>query len=330
MKKFYSLLMISMALFAVACGDDDEKGGDTPTLLADNSLVYDGVTYKGQCRVTTSNNVIQYVLAGEGFQLSGNIGSTANTNTTIDLTKHYEDMMFAAHINIENQDSFLDLQYQNYPQNYWCFLDGNNLGASSCFKSGTATVIVNDGNLTLVVDGTLINDKRLRYKIVYNQANVPESKATKNEIVVDGHSYTVEASVRYSSNADLSYEYLLVGQENNAPIVKVEIAPASLGKTILLTEKKAASRYRVTIYFNDGEEITASQDAFFEDVTSSYWDVAKQESTPVQGCLFTSGTLSTSKDDSTISMIFNGTLTNGRSVSSQALVDISKIEVKNI
>lgn len=335
MKKFQSLLMIAMALFTVACGDDDEKNDGNaqaqtgeytpvPTPLEDNTFIYDGITFRGECRVTTSNNVVQYALVGEFFQVSGNIGSTANTNSTIDLTKHYEDMMFAVHINLENnQGTVLDMQYQNYPQNYWCFLNGESLGATSCFKSGTATVTMADGNLTLVVDGTLINGKSLKYKIVYKQAEVPKAK---NEIVIDNKSYPVDVSLIHSSLADLSYEFNLYGQGEGAPIVRVEVAPASLGKSVFLKEKKSAVRYRVTIFFHDSEEITACQDAFFEDVISSYWNVAKQEGTNVEGCIFTNGILSTKKDDKTISMsIDNGPLTNGRSVSAQASVDISDI-----
>ena len=327
MKKFYSLLMISMALFAVACGDDDEKGGgDAPALLADNTLVYDGVTYKGRCGVMISNNVVQYSLTGEGIQLSGNIGSAENTSTTIDLTKHYEEVVFTTHINLGNQQGdVLDLKYQNYPQNYWCFLNGDNFNGTSCFKSGTATVTMNDGSLTLVIDGTLVNGKPLKYKIVYNHEGTPDPKV--NEIKVGDKTYTVEAAtIKYDRNANLSYEYYLFGQGETAPFVKVEVAPESLGSTVLLKEKKSAVRYRITISFHDNPQITACQDAFFEDVQSSYFNVTTQETDKsITGCIFTTGTLSTKKDDKTISMNFSGTLDNGSVVSAQASFNVSEI-----
>ena len=141
MKKILSLLMVAfMATMAVSCNKDDDKNNDNnpPQGLSDNTLVYDGTVYNGESGVQFLNGSLQYALfnhSENGFELSGNIESSAY-NRTFDLTQHHADFMFTVHINV---GEILDLKFQNYPQNFWCFLNGESLENTSCFRSGTAT-----------------------------------------------------------------------------------------------------------------------------------------------------------------------------------------------
>ena len=157
--------LVASMLFIVACDEKEE----TPA-LADNVLVYDGVTYNGQSAATVFPNgdqgFIQFVLEssteGQMFSLQGGLYQDAH-NRTFDLTKHLSDITFNFHLNVG--DDLLDVQYSNNPDNLWGFLNGDNMAGASCFKSGTATCTVNGNHLVVEVDGTLKNDKPLKFKI---------------------------------------------------------------------------------------------------------------------------------------------------------------------
>lgn len=146
-----------------------DKSNTVPQIgIADNTVVYDGVTYSCVPGATVFPNgepgFIQYVLYSQDYtlHLEGGLYQSAH-NRTFDLTQHHDDLEFHFHLGIEN--GVLDVQWSDNPNNLWCFLDGDNMN-TSCFSSGTATVTVDGLHLTIVVDGTLVNGKALKLKIV--------------------------------------------------------------------------------------------------------------------------------------------------------------------
>ena len=163
--RFLMMFVAAATMMFAACGKDDEKTTD----LADNTVVYDGVTYN--CTSAASYfpggepGFVQYVLNNQDYtvHLDGGLYQSAH-NRTFDLTRHHDDLEFHFHLGIEG--GVLDLQWSDNPNNFWCFLNGDSMN-SSCFSSGTATVTVDDNyHLTILVDGVLINGKSLKIKIV--------------------------------------------------------------------------------------------------------------------------------------------------------------------
>lgn len=329
MKKIFPVLLtVLFVAAAVSCNKDDDKT-DNPTSLGDNTLVYDGTTYSGTCQALGTYNGIHYELVGDGFVVSGQVESDA-FNRTFNLTQHYTDLTFAIHINV---GEILDLQYQNYPQNYWCFLNGDNLGSNSCFSSGTVTVSVADGKLNMVLEGTLINGKELKYKIVSAIQNEPEPDPDpyQDRVIVDGVAYPVNQTIaRHNSQANMPYELFIAGEGDGSIGIRVEAEPATFDRDVDLTATNYAYLYRVIIYFWD-QDTTATQSNFVVpftgDVESSYWDIAAQTDYPQDGCIFTSGILRVYMDDDNIGFsLSNGTLTSGHSVSAQLRLPKSEIQ----
>ena len=179
MKKVFSILMIALLTTAmVACkkdnpqpsnnnGGNNGENNDTPT-LADNVLIYDGVTYTGEASATISNSIIQYALqkmdgGNDNFFVQGSYKGA--DNCTFDLTKVVEGVDFHVHVMIEG--GVFDMQYSvNTENGLWSFVDGDNTPGVSSFTSGTATVTKNDNNLTIVMDGVVRNGKSLKCKLV--------------------------------------------------------------------------------------------------------------------------------------------------------------------
>lgn len=162
--RFIMMFVAAATMMFTACGKDEEGS----SALADNTVVYDGVVYNGVAAATVFPNgepgFIQYVLNNQDYtvHLEGSLYQNAH-NRTIDLARHNDDLDFGFHLGIEN--GVLDVQWWDNPNNLWCFLDGDNMN-SPCFSSGTATVTVDGLHLTVMVDGTLINGKSLKFKIV--------------------------------------------------------------------------------------------------------------------------------------------------------------------
>lgn len=178
MKKFFSILMIALfAIAMVACKKDtpqpSNNGGnnggnnDTPA-LADNVLIYDGVTYTGEASASISNDIIQYALqkmdgGNDNFFVQGSYKGA--NNCTFDLTKVVEGVEFYVHVMIEG--GVFDMQYSaDTEHGLWSFVDGDNTPGISSFTSGTATVTKNGNNLTIVMDGVVRNGKSMKCKLV--------------------------------------------------------------------------------------------------------------------------------------------------------------------
>lgn len=167
------MFVAAAAMMFASCGKDDNNdnnggGNNTPTEVAANTVVYDGVVYSCESAATVFPNgepgFIQYVLNSQDYTVSldGGLYQSAH-NRTFDLTQHHDDLEFRFHLGIES--GVLDVQWSDNPNNFWCFLDGESMN-TSCFSSGTATVTVEGLHLTILVDGTLINGKTLKFKIV--------------------------------------------------------------------------------------------------------------------------------------------------------------------
>lgn len=157
------MFVAATAMLFAACGkDEDDK---TPVEAAANTVVYDGVAYEGESIVSTNGNLVTFSLMGENYlHVDGDVEIPNGSSKTLDLTRHDPSFTLMFHLGIG--EGILDLQYQNYPQNYWCFLDGVNMPNESAFRSGTATCTIEDGQVTVTLSGVLINGKALSYKIV--------------------------------------------------------------------------------------------------------------------------------------------------------------------
>ena len=162
--RFIMMFVAAATMMFASCDKDNEKTSD----LADNTVVYDGVVYNCVAGASVFPNgepgFIQYVLYNQDYtlHLEGGLYQSAH-NRTFDLSRHHDDLEFHFHLGIEN--GVLDVQWSDNPNNLWCFLDGDNMN-TSCFSSGTATVTIDGLHLTIVVDGTLVNGKTLKFKIV--------------------------------------------------------------------------------------------------------------------------------------------------------------------
>ena len=191
MKRFFLLgitLMVSAAMLMTACKKDKPQpnnnsgsgGSDTPTqTIADNTLVYDGVTYH-------FDNV--YV----SYMHSELTGMSATTNDTLEdgrplLTVddiHISPNVWNRTFDMVDQSQWPDfsmlgliltgaveLGYEGFCNSGTSthgWLDGEEYETGNIFSNGTYRV---DGNndgtpITVTVEGTLINGKTLKMKLV--------------------------------------------------------------------------------------------------------------------------------------------------------------------
>lgn len=311
MKKIFSLLMVAfMATMVVSCDKDDNK--EDSNTLSDNTLVYDGKVYSGESGVQFMNGSLQYALynhSANGFELSGNIESSAY-NRTFDLTQHHEDFMFTVHINVGES---LDLKFQNYPQNFWCFLNGESLENTSCFRSGTATVTVANGQLTVVVEGVLINGKELKYKVVAPKTpsgDTPE--VTPNGLVIGNQQYQLHPSLSITNEG---YYLFDAHDPNGAYDIIADIPSTLMNQTIDLTQLSGVDRFFINFQSTNlsyalqtgGQPINAINDE------------------PVSA-VFSEGTMEFTKENGVLVCKVSGTLTNGVFVGFMMNVPESDVE----
>ena len=300
MKKILSLLMVAfMATMAVSCNKDDDKNKDNnpPQGLSDNTLVYDGTVYNGESGVQFLNGSLQYALfnhSENGFELSGNIESSAY-NRTFDLTQHHADFMFTVHINV---GEILDLKFQNYPQNFWCFLNGESLENTSCFRSGTATVTMNNGQLTVVVEGVLINGKELKYKVVASQsAPGPSSEVTPNGLVIGDQQYQLHPTLSITNEG----YYLFDARDPNGAYDIIADIPATLmNQTVNLAQLSGVDRFYINFQ---------STNLSFALQTGSQ-PISAINDEPVSA-VFSEGTMEFTKENGVVVCKVSGTLSNG-------------------
>lgn len=181
MKKFFTFLTV--ALFAasmVACGEKDNQNegsdSDTPMNIADNTLVYDGVTY------TFSGVVVDY-RHSEMTLVSAFVGDPQNVDLIVDHI-HITPNVWNRDFDLTDQSQWpddvavsliingaIEMQYEgwvNVDRGLFGRLDGVEYEGESIFTSGTYRVSGNnDGTpITVTVNGKLKNGKTLQMKIV--------------------------------------------------------------------------------------------------------------------------------------------------------------------
>ena len=189
MKKFLSLAM--MAMFAVSmtmmvsCGKEDNKngnggsGGGSQQSIADNTMVYDGVTYKFDNVMVGYNHSSLTLVTAETADTLGDgtprlfldgIHITPNAwnydFNLADLSQWPDEVM----VNLVFY-GVLDISYTSYvngDRGVSGRLDGQYYEDESIFTSGTYRVSGNnDGTpVTLTVNGTLRNGKTMQIKLV--------------------------------------------------------------------------------------------------------------------------------------------------------------------
>lgn len=164
MKRVLSILMVAFAMTAMfASCDKDEEENNTPTEIADNTLVYDGVTY--------------HMISFQSFYHDG--------LTTVDaVSQETEGEMpmvefIRLHIRPTMWNRTVDIFTANSDEETWeCGFGGTVFGVeyidvydgfSSC-KIGVYGN--NDGTpVTVTLDGTMNNGKTLQMKLVTGNSN---------------------------------------------------------------------------------------------------------------------------------------------------------------
>lgn len=201
MKRFFLLsitMLMSVALLMTACKKDKPQpdnsgnnGNTTPSqTIADNTLVYDGVTYhidnvdvgyyhsELTLIMATTNDTLEDgspLLTVDDIHISPNVW-----NRTYDMVdqSQWPDFSMLGLILM----GAVDLGYEGFCNggtgtHGW--LDGVSYEEGNIFSSGTYRV---DGNndgtpITVTVDGTLINGKTLKMKLVSGNYEINEYKS---------------------------------------------------------------------------------------------------------------------------------------------------------
>ena len=180
MKKVFSILMVAFAMTAmVACDKEDNEGGSTLN-IADNTLVYDGQTYKfDQVVVDYYHSQLTLMSAftndtledGSPKQMVQGIHIMPEVwNHSFDLadaSKYPDGVMVALHLY-----GLVNITFEQWNNGdntgAWGTLDGVQYENESIFSSGTYTVSGNnDGTpITVTYDGVLKNGKKIQMKLV--------------------------------------------------------------------------------------------------------------------------------------------------------------------
>ena len=323
MKKILSILLI--AIFSVAMVACDEKeneetnnnqgGGNQGGTSIDNTLIYDGVAYSGESGVMFSEGSLQYALYNNGengFQVSGNIASSAY-NRTFDLTQHHSDLMFSVHVNV---GEILDMQYQNYPQNYWCFLNGESLEQRSCFTSGTATVSVENGRLTVVVEGTLINGKEIKYKAVAIEQGHQGPVLSPNKVIIGSNEYNVVPVLNRNNDGGFLFGTISIGGNDNMNLI-ADLPVSMIGKTANIGQLSGNYEY----FFN-----FSSPSLNFSQQLNADNPFARLNDDDLTTAAFSDGMLELVEETDAYTLTINGVLTNGTNFGAQLRVAKADIE----
>ncbi|MBP5516041.1 MAG: hypothetical protein J6X86_03730 [Bacteroidales bacterium] len=184
MKKLFSILMVAFAMTTmVACDKDNDNDGDGDEMnIADNTLVYDGVTYTfSDVMVDYRHSEMTLVSAFSGDPqdaelIVDHIHITPNVwNRDFDLTDQSQWPDDVAVYLILN--GAIDMQFEgwvNVGRNMGGHLDGVEYEGESIFTSGTYRVSGNnDGTpITITVNGKLKNGKTLQMKIVSDNYDI--------------------------------------------------------------------------------------------------------------------------------------------------------------
>lgn len=149
-------LAATMMLFA-ACGKDDDKTDNTLN-IADNTLVYDGVTYHMQAYQSFFHNELTLVDGG---------------SEELDADGSYMVEFSGLHVRPGMWNRTADIFTETTDEVYWgCYFGGAAMGDGyNVYDDFSACRIGiygnNDGTpVTVTVDGTLKNGKTLQMKVI--------------------------------------------------------------------------------------------------------------------------------------------------------------------
>lgn len=188
MKKVFSILMVAFAMTAMVACDKDNESDATEMNIADNTLVYDGVTYTfSVVDVDYRHNEMTLVSAmtgdtldnGEPVLMLHHMHITPNVwNRDFNLVDQSQWPNDEVAVDLILYGSF-ELAFEggvDYNGNKYMGgrLDGVEYEGESIFTSGTYRVSGNnDGTpITITVNGKLRNGKTLQMKIVSGNYNV--------------------------------------------------------------------------------------------------------------------------------------------------------------
>ena len=183
--RFLMMFVAAAAMMFASCGKDNENGGSgsgggSQQSIADNTMVYDGVTYKfdhvmvGYCHeelTLITAETADTLLDGSPRLMLDGIHITPDAwNRDFNLADISQWPVEYVMVNLVFS-GVLDISYTSYvngDRGVSGRLDGVNYEDESIFTSGTYRVSGNnDGTpVTLTVNGTLRNGKTLQIKLV--------------------------------------------------------------------------------------------------------------------------------------------------------------------
>ena len=146
MKTKLIIVLAAVAIFFSACKKDNSS-------IADNTIVYDGVTYQMDTHIDPFNSDMAFLDASnEELEFLAyhvfNEAEFLGNKTWNDLTKEWPGFECYGLLEMNTEDGILDGQHYN-----------------CVFESGTAKQTYSNKTITFELDGTLKNGKKLALKL---------------------------------------------------------------------------------------------------------------------------------------------------------------------
>lgn len=319
------VLTLTHGRVTITMNKSNGGGGDDPTPNPEpthNELIIGTQHYQMQPSLSITNEGVYLFGASDHNGLfdiiadipSSMLGQTINL-AQASANEHY-------YINFQSTNLSFALQRGDNPIN-----EINGEEVSAVFTQGTLQVTRENGIVICRVSGTLSNGTYVGFMMAVDEDDI---EAMDNQVIFDGQVFdALQVVARHYNAANMPYELYITGAGEGAIAVNVEVEEAAMENSINLAASNYPHRYRVTIYMWD-QDTTAMQtnfysDTFTGDIQGSYWDIAAQASTELNGPVFTTGTLYVSEDDYAIGFTLTGTMECGHSVSAQMRVDKTEI-----
>ena len=179
MKKQYlwllaSLFVAAFALTSCSDDDDDDNSGGGSGVAADNTLVYDGKTYKLETQFAYPNNAMGWVMI-QSVEKDANGEPIIRTSEELhdihvyaqmvglelDLTKPYDDWPGYS-FGLEGKVNFLF--YANY-ESMGGTIEGQEYNGTSAFKNGKMKVSLEGNNFVWVINGETKNGHKISLRV---------------------------------------------------------------------------------------------------------------------------------------------------------------------
>ena len=178
-KIFWGIIAFVASISFVSCGEEDEEGGqaqETSILsqLSDNQGFYDGNTLvldiynflerPDSCLVSTTEGGFYIFLQGEKYEMECEIGYPL-LGKTIDLSNPSQ--------SVGNHDLYFtgsDFVLDMFETDLTSMLDGDQC-EGSCFSAGSLICNCDSTNLTIDMEGTLKNNKKVALKYTLSLNN---------------------------------------------------------------------------------------------------------------------------------------------------------------